>query len=159
MKEHPKLVPRINQDTHPRLLEWPKNPSYPIPAPPLAQPQQPAWESVTLPGDPQPPNQPMVTRFTGILSILWKMRLVATIFSIWFGYRFSRIIMSTFNQVNEWAHAHPATSFLVATFRLNSLMTILTAQDLTILLVLLAVTCYLLPIPRIIWELVHILVV
>ena len=34
--------------------------------------------------------------------------------------------MSTFNQVKEWAHAHPATSFLVATFRLYSLMTILT---------------------------------
>ena len=78
------------------------------------------------------------------------MRLVATIFSIWFGYRFGRIIMSTFNQVKEWAHAHPPTSFLVVTFRLNSLMTILTAQDLIILSILLAVTCYLLPIPRII---------
>ena len=87
------------------------------------------------------------------------MRLVATIFSIWFGYRFGRIIMSTFNQVKEWAHAHPATSFLVATFRLNSLMTILTAQDLIILSILLAVACYLLPIPRIMWELVRILVV
>ena len=87
------------------------------------------------------------------------MRLVATIFSIWFGYRFGRIIMSTFNQVKEWAHAHPATSFLVAIFRLNSLMTILTMQDLIILSILLAVTCYLLPIPRIIWELMRILVV
>ena len=87
------------------------------------------------------------------------MRLVATIFFIWFGYRFGRIIMSTFNQVKEWAHAHPATSFLVVTFRLNSLMTILTAQDLIILSILLAVTCYLLPIPRIMWELVRILVI
>ena len=84
---------------------------------------------------------------------------MVTILSIWFGYWFGRIIMSTFNQVKEWAHAHLATSFLVATFRLNSLMTILSIQDLTILLVLLAVTCYLLPIPRIMWELVCILVV
>ena len=87
------------------------------------------------------------------------MRLVATIFSTWFGDRFGRIIMLTFNQVKEWAHAHPATSFLVATFRLDSLMTILTTQDLIILFILLAVTCYLLPIPRIMWELMRILVV
>ena len=101
----------------------------------------------------------MLTRFVGILSILWKTRLVAPISFIWFGYRFGRITMLTFNQVNEWAHAHPATSFLVATFRLNSLMTILTAQDLIILSILLAVTCYLLPILRIMWELVRILFV
>ena len=87
------------------------------------------------------------------------MRLVATIFSIWFGYRFGRIIMSTFNQVKEWAHAHPTTSFLVAIFRLNSLLTILTTQDLIILFILLMVTCYLLPILRIMWEPVPILVV
>ena len=82
-----------------------------------------------------------------------------TISFIWFGYRFGRIIILIFNQVKEWAHAHPATSFLVAIFRLNSLMTILTVQDLIILLILLAVTCYLLPIPCIIWELMRILVV
>ena len=87
------------------------------------------------------------------------MRLMATIFSIWFGYRFGRIIMSTFNQVKEWAHAHPTTSFLVTIFRLNSLMTILTVQDLIILSILLTVTCYLRPIQCIMWELVRILVV
>ena len=101
----------------------------------------------------------MVTRFAGVLSFLWKMTLVGNIFSTWFDYRFGRIIMSTFNQVKEWAHAHPATSFLVAIFGLNSLMTILTVQDLIILSILLAVTCYLLPILRIMWELVRILVV
>ena len=67
--------------------------------------------------------------------------------------------MSTINQVKEWAHAHPATNFMVATFRLNRLMTSLTAQDIIILIVLLTTTCYLLPIPRTIWGLVRFLIV
>lgn len=74
---------------------------------------------------------------------------MATIFVIWLSFRFGRAIVSATSEVWGWAHAHPVTKYVTAILGSVGLGAILTPQDMALLIILLVITCYLLPIPRI----------
>ena len=80
-----------------------------------------------------------------------------TIFVIWLSFWFGGAIVSATSKVWGWAHAHPVTKYITTILGSVGLGAISTPQDMALLIILLVITCCLLPIPHIMLNVMHFL--